>query len=231
MIQKMIPVAMAAVLALSFGCDGTTGDGAADERAALAAFNEAFAPSAQSLSEGLYAAHNGSIEAALSLKGADFWAENPVLEAIMDLGLSGAGEESVAALVALIKNGVLNPWTLLDTTSLNGTLGCVTWSTGVAFDLQLVQSVIDLFNGKWWTLTVLAKLEDCSDVSGEFRVVISGSRLGVVYTVHVTGELSVASMPDWVFDLDVLYSLEKALGSWDAVDWSATVNGIAIRDL
>jgi hypothetical protein len=230
MVKKMVLAFLVMVLPAIISCDNSS-SGGDDERAALESFDMAFRPSAETLTGNFYDATSGSIEDILAAQDEEFWVENPVLETIIDLGLSGANEESIAALVTLIKNGVLNPWSLLDTTSLNGKHGCVSWSTGVNFDLQLVEAVVDLFNGKWWTLTVQAAMEDCGDVSGDLNVEIAGSRLGVVYTVHVTGELTVASMPDKTFDLDVTYDLKNCFTTWDCVDWSGTVNGYKIKDL
>ncbi len=232
MIRRIIMIVAIAAFSLAISCDGTTGDdaAAADSMAAFEAFNNAFAPSGEAYTSNLYTAINQSIIGALTGVGSEFWVENPAIDAIVEVGLSGASPDSINALLSLIHAAVLNPWTLLDTTSLNGTHGCVSWSTGVDFDLQLVQAVKDLFNGKWWTLTVQTSLNECGDVAGQVTVEISGSRLGVVYQVHVYGDITVNSMPDETFALDVLYDLEECFNSWDGVDWSGTVNGYTISD-
>ncbi len=201
-----------------------------DAKKAAIAFDDVFRPSCQEVTTSFNSATEiDSIEAIIKNQIVRF--DNPVFDSVVDLALSSWSEESVAALLNLIKLGILNPWTLLDETTLSGTHGCVSWSTGAGFDLQLTEALKDYFNSDWWTVTVLAELEKCGDASGKFNVAISGSKLGVVYQVHVTGTLTLESMPGKTFDLDILYDLENCLGKWDCVDWSGTISGVTISNL
>jgi|GEM_PF-1607759 len=193
-------------------------------------FDDAFRSSGQEFTQTYYYNTNRCIVDTLNEQGSSFWVENPIKD-IVDLGLSGATQESVDALLQLIHNAVLNPWTLLDNTSLNGTFGCVTWSTGVNFDLQVIQSAYDLFNSDWWTLTVQSSFTNCPSIEGNFLTEISGSRIGVVYQVHVTGTFNVTAIPGEEFDIDIVYNLEECFKTWDCVDWEGTINGITIQDL
>lgn len=200
-----------------------------DATKAATAFDDVFRPSCQEVTTTFNnATEIDTIEAIIKNQIVKF--DNPVFNTVLDISLGSWNEESVAALLNLIKLGILNPWTLLDETSLSGKHGCVTWSTGAGFDLQMTEALQDFFNSDWWTVTVLAELEKCGDASGKFNVAISGSRLGVVYQVHVTGTLTLASMPGKTFDLDILYDLENCLGKWDCVEWSGTINGAAVSD-
>ena len=240
MVKKMMLLLLITAFSVLISCDNAyesgslnsqiTDESAADSAVALETFDDAFSPSAEEFSLLFFELLNiNSLEDLIEQGNVTL--DNPVANAIIQIGLSNASAESIQALLTVIKNGVLNPWSLLDPIVLNGTFGCVSWSTGADFDLQITQAIEDFFNGTWWTFTVQVSLDECSEVSGDLQVDISGSRLGVVYTVHVTGDLTVASMPDKTFDLDILYDLEEALGSWDAVDWSGTINGYEISDL
>lgn len=234
MIKKIMLGILLIALPVLMSCDGASGDSSTSEnddaKAAAVAFDKVFRPSAAEVTT-IFNNATGieTIEAVIKDQIVKF--DNPVFNAVVDIALSSGSAESVTALLELIRKGILNPWTLLDETSLSGTHGCVTWSTGVDFDLQLTQSIEDFFNNDWWTVDVLTELEKCGDATGDFNVAISGSRLGVVYKVHVVGTLTLASMPGKSFDLDITYDLEDCLGKWDCVDWSGTVNGVAVGEL
>lgn len=231
MLKKMMLAFLVIALPGLMSCDYDSSGADPESMAAVEAFDQAFRPSAESVTAEFNDASNDSILQILSEQDGSFWVENDAFKPVFDAFVANPGSaESIDALLSLIKNALLNPWTLLDTMSLNGTHGCVTWSTGVDFDLQVTQAIQDYLNGKWWTLSVLVDLEECDEVSGQFKVDIAGSKLGIVYTVHVTGELTVDSIPDKVFDLDIIYDLEDAMGEWDSVDWSVAVNGVKIHD-
>lgn len=232
MIKKMMVVLVLIALPGLMSCGNSSRDVAdvADAQIAAVAFDMAFRPSGKEVTNKFNAAVNiNSIEDIL--KQQSLTISNPALDAVVAVGLSNASKESIENLLTVIYNGILNPWTLLDKTSLNGTYGCVTWGTGVNFELQLTEAIEDYFNNNWWTLNVLTKLENCEEVSGNFNVAISGSKLGVVYSVHVIGTLTVASIPDKTFDMDITYNLENCLTEWDCVDWSGTINGYKISDI
>ena len=112
------------------------------------------------------------------------------------MGLTNMSSTAKEAFPAPLKRAITNPRVLLDPTSLNGNFDCVTWSTGVDFDLQVWAGLQDLLNGKFWRLTFQVKSEDCSGLSGDFTAAVSGSRLGIVYTVHVTEEFTLEALPD-----------------------------------
>jgi len=218
-------------LPVFLSCDSGSGTAAdRDPQSAAAAFDRAFRPSCVEVTAGLNTVTDiDSIEDIIKEQIVKI--NNPAFNAILEVAISDLGEESIDTLMALIKSGILNPWTLLDDTSLAGKHGCVTWSAGVDLNLQLTQAIEDYFNNDWWTVNLLAELEECSDVSGEFSVAISGSKLGVVYKVHAVGNFTMASVPESTYAVDIVYDLENCLGKWDCVDWSGTVNGNTISDL
>ena len=226
-----------ALMAFPFivSCDYTTNDGVINDEAASAAnsafkvFNDAFIPSGAEFSGNFYDTINGSlVEWIINLAQEDeFWFESPAYDAILNIGLSGASQKSIQALLDLINDAILNPWTLLENTSFNGQHGCVSWSVGNDMNLETVAGLYNNF----WTLTVQTSFNDCPDLDGQVQTVIYGDRIGIVYSVHVTGNFTVASMPGETFSIDVLYNLEDCFKTWDCVDWEGTINGYQIGDI